>query len=180
MFIIEGSDNLGKTTLAKDIVAKCATSIFPIRYQHMSRQNESFNYGSHYRDMMSAYAVQDRFHLGALVWHKPGTLPRSRLRIIEGELLALASFTVILFTSDDHWYREHCKRLAGYREQMFSLDTIVSANRQYREMVERRTVYFDAAYDIEAGNFPDDATVAQWISDWMDRLRAREEMNRHV
>lgn len=179
MFIIEGSDNLGKTTLAKGIVAKCTKTMFPIRYQHMSRQNSSFNYGSHYRDMMSVHAVQDRFHLGALVWHTPGTLPHSRLRIIEGELLALASYTVILFTSDEHWYREHCKRLAE-KEQMFSIDAIIEANQRYREMVEMRSVHFDAAYDIEAGNFPDDTTVAQWISDWMDRLMAREEMNRYV
>lgn len=146
MFVIEGSDNLGKTTTAQYLVKAAAehaeehyetyeesgVRIWPIRYQHMSRPNHAFDFFTDYQDMLSKYAVQDRFHLGALVWHS-GVINAARLRLIEGWMLSLGSVVMVMYAEDDEWYKDQL--LSSPRQQAFDVDLLVEANRQYRDMV---------------------------------------------
>lgn len=167
MLIIEGSDHLGKTTAAKALVkAAAAHRRYPIRYAHMSRPNEAFDFLHDYQDMSSKFAVQDRFHLGGLVWHKD-KITLDSLKIIEGRLMALGSVCVVFYTSDEVWY-EKALREKG-KDEMFSPEVIMAANRRFKELAEY-TVWHDFMYDVKDGQFPTDVTILNWLNSWYSRL----------
>lgn len=172
MFIIEGGDNLGKTTAAKRMVELAKSGLndefkLPIRYQHMSRPNQHFDFFQDYRDMMGRYAVQDRFHLGALAWHT-GVMTHDKLRIIEGWLAGLGGAIVIFVASDDDWYREHLN--SHPKDEMFDTDVILAANRRFRNDICYQS-HPDLIWDVCTGGFPSDETLEQWLTMWFSRLQ---------
>jgi len=129
MLIIEGSDCLGKTTLAHKLVSLAADmNKYPVFYSHMSRPNKAFDFFEHYKDRMSMFAVQDRFHLGGLVWHE-GEISEASLEIIEGWLMSIGSMTIVLYASDEKWYRRRLER--DNRGNLLDIDTMCKANRTY-------------------------------------------------
>lgn len=181
MMIIEGADHLGKTTAAKrvvDIANDLANQIidsdpeaspYPIRYQHMSRQNAGFDFLYDYRDIISMYAVQDRFHLGGLVWHDK-VINAEELRLIESWLGALGSYTIIFYNSDEGEYRGWLEHQG--KDEMFDIDTIMEANKKYFDMVcqtYRIPVQFDSSWDLAQG-YPTDEVLQSWLTNWMKRL----------
>lgn len=167
MLIIEGSDHLGKTTAAKALVKQAAVDRrYPIRYAHMSRPNDTFDFLHDYQDMASKFAVQDRFHLGGIVWHK-GKFTINSLKIVEGRLQALGSVCVVLHTSDEEWYR-HVLTTQG-KVEMFDIDTIMEANRKFKTIAEYQA-WVDFIYDIKDGQFPDAGELESWLATWYNRL----------
>jgi hypothetical protein len=183
MLIIEGADNLGKTTAAKTLVKMAGQHadhfasddehiVRPVRYVHMSRPNSAFDFFRDYQDMLSLNAVQDRFHLGALVWHTD-VLDLHRLRIIEGWLASLGSYMVIFYCECDDFYRAWLEQHG--KEEMFDVDTIVAANAIYREIVYRQH-HLDPRFDqsfamTEEQMFPDDKTIQGWLESWFQRMQ---------
>lgn len=184
MLIFEGSDCVGKTTAARRCVELVQNILddnpnddvfgYPIRYQHMTRQNSRFNFFTHYRDMLSMYAVQDRFHIGALVWHE-GVMCEASLRVIEGWLAALGTFTVIFTAEDDDWYKYFLE--SKDTPQLFDTATLIKANDRYREMVagiyEPRP-YFDANIVVGHDTWPTDAILLGILRRWFERVRYAE------
>lgn len=192
MFIIEGSDNLGKTTAAKRMVELAAEYVhehpftkllpgnltetsytyhsFPLYYTHMSRPCECFDFFNDYNDMSSKYAVQDRFHLGGLIWHKDKITPAS-LSIIEGRLLALGSMVCVFYASDKWWFED--RQRSDERKQMFDPNARWEANKKYMEMAckdHNPDTHVDIAYDVSQNGFPNDNVLKGWLSMWYERL----------
>lgn len=178
MLVIEGADNLGKTTAAQKIVAMAALraqsrpeSFFPIRYTHMTRPNEAFDFFADYQDMVSKYAVQDRFHLGGLVWHQ-NKIDNASLRIIEGWLYSLGSFIVVFYSDDDVWYRRHLSD--NQKKEMFKPQVLEQANRTFRMIAQgehpaRPAV--DLAININGRKgFPSDSQLETILDAWSLRL----------
>lgn len=167
MLIIEGADNLGKTTACKRLVELAASDgvahEYPIRYQHMSRPNHHFDFFNDYQDMISRYAVQDRFHIGALAWHDK-VLPLARLRIVEGWLAAQGSLVCVLVASDEKWYREHLK--SQPKQEMFSIDRILEGNKRFLQNDARQ----DYTYDVSIHGFLTDKMLWQILREWFSRL----------
>lgn len=171
MLIIEGADHLGKTTAAKQIVKQAGIDgKYPIRYSHMSRPNETFDFLHDYQDMSSKFAVQDRFHLGGLVWHR-GKITSAALRIIEGRLQVLGSVCIVVYTSDVAWYRQALQEKG--KDEMFSPEVIMAANRRFMELAES-TVWCDYMYDVKDGRFPDAGTCRTWLNHWYESLACLE------
>lgn len=183
MFVIEGADNLGKTTAAHVLVDQAAKHaefyaknrdhvVRPVRYVHMTRQNEAFDFFEDYQDILSLHAVQDRFHLGAIVYHD-GVMDQHKLRIIEGWLGCLGSYTVIFFAEDDDFYERHMKKSS--RDEMFNIEKIIHVNRLYRDMVygsHPMTPHFDAHWVMtEAMLWPPHDVIQQWLEAWFQRLQ---------
>lgn len=183
MFIIEGSDHLGKTTASNVLVAQAVKHAEhfkdtegyitrPVRYVHMTRPNIAFDFFEDYQDIISLHAIQDRFHLGALVWHD-GVMDQHKLRIIEGWLASLGSYIVIFFAEDDEFYKQLL--LQSSRVEMFDIDKIVHANRLFRDMVYGShpfTPHFDAFWTMtETTMWPDHSTIQQWLEAWFQRLQ---------
>ena len=147
MFIIEGSDCVGKTTVAEQVVK--LTNIggdFPAYYQHMTRPPEHFDFRFHYLDLMSKYAVMDRFHLGALAYHPEGTLPSYIKRWVEAHLYLRGSIIVIMYCSNDLAYRKKLERHAKERKEMFNFDFLANANKIYTELALSGS--YDFTWDI--------------------------------
>jgi len=174
MFIIEGADNLGKTTAAQKILALSAkraehglSPAAPTYYAHMSRPNAAFDFCHDYLDMMSRHAIQDRFHLGGLVWHQ-GVLTPDKLNFVEGHLMTLGSFLVVFYTSDDEWYKKSL--MASTKEEMFDPTTIVEANAKFRDNIPYTSRMIDIMYDVKDGQWPSEETLNDWLFRWLERM----------
>jgi hypothetical protein len=172
--IIEGSDCLGKTTAAK-LAVELANENYahPAFYGHMSRPPASFNFFSDYTRRTAEAMVQDRFHLGALVWHE-GKLPSDRLRRLEGWLFSQGSVVVVLYHSNKQMYRELLD--ADDRSQMFDKDTLIKANAKYRDMALGSGPVVDFSWDCLAG-YPTEEVVRQWTDEWYMRRSACKHWN---
>lgn len=178
MFIIEGADNLGKTTAAKRIVELAnARKRYPIRYQHMGRPPETFDFYLHYKDMISTFAVQDRFHIGGILWHD--AIPQDRLRDIERWIRSAGSYTVAFITTDEEWYRKRLSDNEG--REMFSVNTIFAANKRMKDLTWNATypekepyVGVDEVFNVsELGGFPTDEHINRWIDRWFVRIETK-------
>lgn len=169
MLILEGSDSLGKTTAAKKLLKMAMEdNKYPVWYAHMSRPAKCFDFFRDYSDMMSKYAIQDRFHLGSLIWHE-GVMTRERMRIIEGELAIRGSLTVVLYTSDDEWYSKQLE--LDKKDQMFDKDKLVAANKFYRSFAEYGEWPVDLyRADIGHGRYLTDAQLRTLLDLWYARL----------
>jgi len=168
VLIIEGADELGKTTAAKRLVELAAEDgKYPIRYAHMSRPNSTFDFFNDYSDMFSLFAVQDRFHIGGMVWHK-NAISTSALRIIEGRLYTLGSVVVVMHTSDKDWYDA---ALSKGKPQSFSTNDIVTANDMFCALSQNNVVSSDFIYDVKDGKYPSDDTLSMWLDCWYSRLK---------
>jgi len=177
MFIIEGADSLGKSTLAKSITTCMHERGHPVWYTHMTRPPACFNFGTDYLDMMSYYAVQDRFHLGALAYHGDEALPQSKRKWLEANIIRHASFIVVLVAVDREWYR--MKLIEESRDQMFDVDFLMEANERYIRMIdihnEEDTVHHDFVFDIgpdgdRDNGYPIDEDVLRWSQMWERKL----------
>jgi hypothetical protein len=170
MFIIEGPDDLGKTTAAKRLVTLALKrEKHPIYYAHMGRPDEkTFNFSTDYLDRMSLYAVQDRFHLGGIVWHK-NKINETSLRWLEGQLKIRASYLVIFANTKVDWYRERLEK--SHRDQLFSIDKIITANSAYLALLKANNSYCDVEWIVNSEkDFPDDGVLNAWIDSWFERL----------
>jgi len=173
MFIIEGSDCVGKTTVAEQVVK--LTNIggdFPAYYQHMTRPPEHFDFRFHYLDLMSKYAVMDRFHLGALAYHPEGTLPSYVRKWVEAHLYLKGSIIIIMYCSNDLAYR---KKLEEHtRKEMFDIDFLANANKIYTELALSGN--YDFTWDIchdpdfrwkdNGFCYPNVGDISKWIMKW--------------
>lgn len=175
MLIVEGADNLGKTTACKRLVELADERRFlPAYYAHMGRPPARFDFKYDYRDRISFFAVQDRFHLGSLVWHKNVMHPH-KMKFIQEELKKFGSITVIFYTTNPIWYRKKLDE----RQEMFSTDLIVRSNSLYSLMATSGKLY-DCEVDVdftipihqdsEGVKYPDDKILNSILDTWEQRL----------
>jgi hypothetical protein len=146
---------------------------FPIRYDHMSRPNTAFDFFHDYRDMISRYAVQDRFHLGGLVWHDHVITPAS-LSIINGWLAAQGSMLVVLIARDQVWYESHLVQLAGSKPEMFSVGKMMEGNRKFIKLIDDKVIQADMAFDVSGGVYLQDSWLKDILKVWFNRLELLE------
>jgi hypothetical protein len=175
MLIIEGSDRLGKTTAINKMRALTAQWNPPILYSHMSRPNEEkFDFYKDYRPLISTYTIQDRFHLGGIVWHD--AISQCHLRRIEAWLDLVASKTIVLFASDFRWYEKWIKE--DDRGNLLSDIAMIEANQEYYSMAMGRHPLhpkIDFSWDVKSQHvdepqFVDLDTMQGWIRLWKDSL----------
>lgn len=130
MLVIEGADCLGKTTAAKRLA-----EMMGVEYRHMGRPGPKFGFTA--AEYLSMYheGVQDRFHLGGLIWHGVSQtgLTGRKLREVDSALYARGVFTVVMRHADSNVY-DHMLRRSAKRE-LFDRDTIISANERYHTLV---------------------------------------------
>lgn len=179
MLIIEGSDCLGKTTFANLLVSEAAKrEKYPIYYSHMSRPNSAFDFFDHYTDMMSKFAVQDRFHIGGIVWHSK--INEAELSIIEGRLRSIGSMTMMFYVSDFVWFKKKLKE--DNRGNMFGDNAIIAANEFYKKLAEgklSKKPIIDFAFDIKKKNqkvpgYPEIEYASYVLDQWFERLSLLE------
>lgn len=177
MIIFEGGDQLGKTTACKRLVEMVGEQI-PAWYAHMTRPVEAFNFAEDYIERINGHAVQDRFHLGALVWHTD-VMKQQNLRLVERHLDRWRSVVVVLYTKFERPYGIRLK--ASSEREMFDADTILKANRTYRDIVERKhqwEPHWDIAIEIgyHSGEwfYLTDEHLQKIADFWLERIKGIE------
>ena len=170
MLIIEGADNLGKTTAAQKLLSMAMKDDkFPVWYAHMGRPNMSFDFCSDYFDRINHFAIQDRFHLGSLVWHCPGTMTALKLKAVERNLADVGSLVVVFHCSIDKIYD---KLLTDKpKAELFGKEKLMEANRAFRDLPLHPHV--DVYWDFARGGYPTGMDLRSWLATWYSRLESR-------
>lgn len=174
MLIIEGSDNLGKTILAKKIVDKMMEKGFPTVYSHMGRPNEQlFDFFYAYKDIMNSCSVMDRFHLGGLAYHHDKITPQ-RLTIINSWVRSVGGLIVVLYAGDQEWYRERIEN--DERGNLLDIDTMCKGNAFFKQYHSTGGRDSDYAFNIMPHgfskiNFVSDYDVDELVDEWAIRRR---------
>jgi len=68
MLILEGADQLGKTTLANKLLKELHKRGYPYVYRHFTRLPDCWKYPMSYLAHVSEPVVQDRFHMSEIVY----------------------------------------------------------------------------------------------------------------
>jgi thymidylate kinase len=171
MLILEGSDCLGKTTFAKLLLNEAdRRNMYPTFYSHMSRPNSVFDFHEDYKDMITTYAIQDRFHLGGIVYHN--AISQVGLEIIEGWLRSVGSVIVVFYAPDFDWYKDWIEK--DNRGNLLRVDTMYNANKRFSELVlskyGKNHLVPLIDFSIEIGSWPDRKLAKQIIDFWFERL----------
>ena len=171
MLVIEGSDCLGKTTLAKKIVEKVMNRGYPAIYSHMGRPNESiFDFFLSYKKMINPYFVMDRFHLGGLAYHH-NKISQQKLQIINAWIRSVGGLIVILYASAEDKYR---KRLENdKRGNLLSIEKLCAGNTFFKKYALNN----DSDYNfniIPCGypnniNYVNDYDIDEIVNKWVQR-----------
>lgn len=170
MLVIEGPDNVGKTTLARSICERMNGT-----YSHMTRPGLDFDWNDDYRVMLEdkrfqPFPIFDRFHFGAIAYHK-NSMPLERLHIINGRIHAMGGLVVLIHASNLDAYR-NALTYSG-KEEMFPVDDLVDAATRFNSL----THYADICIDVTVphSNYLTYCGVAgehRIINEWMARLAA--------
>lgn len=131
MFILEGADLVGKTTLAKRILERPVMQHRGYTYAHLSRPPCGFDHYWDYIGMMNRHVVQDRFHMGELVYRsvlKQDTpLTPYMIRLIDAQLRLIGAYTVIVIAT-----RDMIKARAKQRAEPLDVEQIIRINDAYQ------------------------------------------------
>lgn len=177
MLIIEGSDCLGKTTLANSIL-KRVNEIAPklsAVISHMTRPDENtFDFFTDYFPMIIPTVIQDRFHLGSLAYHDNKMTPEN-LRIIEGQIFSRGGFVVVLYASNFRRYWERLQQ--DTRSSILSKECQAEANRRFYLMVHDTTnrcrPIIDISYDV-LPLFVSQVCINEIVDLWLARRTSYE------
>lgn len=168
MLVIEGPDNVGKTTLAKRL---CEVS--GARYSHMSRPDPDFDFFYGYQDLLEQrgeLTVQDRFHFGGVAYHE-NVLPLHKLEIVSSWIRSQGGLIVLVHATNIDAYVAHLRR--NPKNEMFDEDRIVSAAIRFNHLAP----FADICIDITVPHsdfivYCGDAGVERIHSHWKERLDA--------
>lgn len=168
--VIEGSDNLGKTTFAKKLIKYIwEYGNYPVMYSWMTRPNEkTFDFFESYKMMINPYTVQDRFHLGAIAYHK-GKISAEHLNWIEEWIRDVGGLVVLFYAQDSRWYENYIAK--DERGNLLANEILCKANSAFARMAygdHTLRPRFDYAFDISDGNFVKDSAVLEIAERWID------------
>lgn len=174
MLILEGPDHVGKTTFAKLLVSFAVDAGIPAYYAHMTRPPKGFDFYSHYVDRMSAFAVQDRFHLGARVYHS-NELPDERLRMLNARLTLMGSMTVVMFQDNEAEYECRLREQPKIEGEMFPIARLMEVNRIFGAIAKNPSFHgVDEVLDVSF-YFPGAVHAQRIVREWKKRLDAAIE-----
>jgi len=173
--IIEGSDNLGKTTFAKKLVRYVWDhDKYPCMYSWMTRPNEkTFDFFDSYEMMINPYTIQDRFHFGALAYHKD-KISYENLTEIERWIQDAGGFVVLFYAKDKNWYRRYIAR--DERGNILADDILCKGNSVFTSIASGHHSLrpdFKYAFDISDKQFVSDENVERIAEIWI-RYRQRK------
>lgn len=181
MFIIDGPDNVGKTTLANSVIRAANYMGVPARYVHSTRPSDCFNFGSDYLDWMTKWGVHDRFHLSNLAYQgeeiKRGqdrqVISTLAFHWLEGEIKRRGAFHVLLIPKDIDTYKQLLDK--DMRDQMYDYGFNVAVAEKFMEISEFSNVWIDDKFYVEKNKYPDRSTIHRWVSQWIKRRQWVEE-----
>ena len=169
--IIEGSDNLGKTTFAKKLVRYIWDhDKYPVMYSWMTRPNENtFDFYNDYAMLINPWTIQDRFHLGAIAYHE-NKITAEHLNHIDGWIRDAGGFVVLFFAENKKWYKKHLAK--DKRGNLLANKILCKANSIFTQIAVQDhplRPQFAYAFDISDGRFVEDNFVKIIAKRWIER-----------
>ena len=159
MIIIEGPDNVGKTTAAEGLARFMGE---PWHRIHMSKPADDFDYFRDYMERFESNAVYDRFHFGGLIYgHLLGLHPESltprRFDILCRYLRWRRTLVIVMVDGDSEGYRAHL----GGKEEMFDVEMLCEANQLFQQVCGTHP-FVDYYHDISRSGYPGEGSFKLW------------------
>ncbi len=189
MLILDGTDNVGKTTLCNKL-AVLANEMKPFnevkfKVNHMTRPDEDFNFFTDYKTLMGQYIIQDRFHFGAIAYHNLCPYNQDQLKFIESWLYRLGSMIIIVHPTSQFYYKTRLN--VSRRKEMFDVETIIRAYHRYDDIVLEclesgmrtsfdEVIYVDLNVDGDIVSTADEPHLKAILEVWFDRIRIANEL----
>lgn len=153
MLILEGTDCVGKTTLAHKLVQVLNKLGSPVVYQHMSRLPDSFDRYHGYINLMCTNVVKDRFYLSENAYcygrMEHPTISSEQLRLLDAHARMLGAYTVLV-TASLEVIRERYEKLK--EREMYSLDLVERVHGYYNRLHAASKVDIDLSVDTSNFN----------------------------
>jgi len=174
--LIEGSDCLGKTILAKKIVRKVSDLGVPVVYSWMTRPNEDkFDFFHAYKEMMNHCAVQDRLHLGGLAYHD-GKISTHHLQVINSWIRSVGGIIVVLYAADTKWYKKRLEQ--DERDSILDIPAMCKGNEFFKLFATEGRGDVDYSFNIlpygfseDNVNYVSDYDIDELVDEWISRRR---------
>jgi len=180
MIIVEGADGTGKSTLCRNLLDRLGEEYV---YAHLSRPPEGFDVWYGHLGMINRFTVQDRFHMGEIVWpHARGEavgtwrMQPETYRLLDARLRLVGSFTVVLTC----WHDQLAERLAK-SEHMYDQTTILRANNAYLDIVNTgrfglyRPDYDYVVRETQFHPYPSSSDVNDIVHQYLQRQKEIDE-----
>lgn len=136
MLIIEGTDIVGKTTLAKKLTHELSS--FGHIYSHFTRLPDNFDRYWGYIEHARPNIVQDRFHMSELVYasarRDSTSLDDETYRLVDAYLRNFGSYTVVITATEELLKSRYENININKTQQMYDLHTVLSANEYFKEV----------------------------------------------
>lgn len=167
MIVVEGTDNLGKTTLCNALVKEINARGLPHVYTHFGKLSDSFDRVWDYLPHMNPCVVMDRFYMSRQAYGKAlknqRTLNFEQYRLLDAWLRMHRGYTVLVVASDDRlkddWLGDRGK------PELYTLDQAVKVNAQFKKC--RSLLECDIDYYIELDLSDDEI---EWPSNHVDAI----------
>ena len=168
MLLIEGTDGLGKTTLAKKLQRELQSA-----YVHYGPLPEWWR-EPHYVTRCLNHAVYDRYHWSCWAYADVHPQPwRATVEICCGidHALSLRNngrySSVLVYSSSKQWLKKNIVP----KDEMFNIKQILEVNDRYSTVME----HFDFVWDVARCGWPNAEEIANaTIRQWRDLDRGRE------
>lgn len=170
MIILEGPDQIGKTTAAmrlRQMIAEYTRRPETDCYRHMSKPDLNFDHFESYIAGLGSH-VQDRFHLGAIVYGLllgRGSYPSSQHMLIVQRMLRWRGALTIIMHGEQQWMRENLKS----RAEMYNAEQILVSNQAFAMLAGSTNCgesYCQIAYNVSRCGYPSEETLRFWFETW--------------
>lgn len=155
------------------------------KYSHMTRPDEDFNFFTDYKPLINIYGIQDRFNLGAIVYHNPCPYNQDQLKFIESWLYRLGSMIVIVHPTSLTYYkiRLHISR----RKEMFSVEQNIRSYHKFDDIINNSLENgmipsFDEVIEVDLNPDGDIISTADKphliaiLKKWFERIKIANEL----
>lgn len=141
MLIIEGCDQAGKTTLARECVKVLSEDYgMPMMYGHLDKPPKSWDKYWSYRELVNRHVVMDRFHMSHVAYRAIDKEPHDLTPLtyamvdaevaLQGGLVVLVTMSNVLITN--RWAEKHPDR-----DEMYACDHVRKVNDVFIELAKR-------------------------------------------
>lgn len=157
MIIVEGPDNVGKSTLVANLAKILGQRGHNMLPMHLSKLPRTWRIVDSYASIMSRNIIFDRFHISrdayGSVFKEQIVFNEIQRDMMQAHIDVNDGFVVKLFCQDGDWIR----RTWSEREQMYDVDGIMDVNRYFRD---DRNWRCDIAHAVDRDGFVDAENIA--------------------
>lgn len=135
MLIIEGCDQAGKTTLARECVKELVRRGLPMMYGHLDKPPQSWDKYWSYRELVCRHVVMDRFHMSHLAYRavdrEPHDLTPLKYAMVDAEITLKGGLVVVLLPTNTFISRRFETK---NRDEMYSHEHVLKVNEVFHDI----------------------------------------------